>query len=351
MMMTTRRGLGKGMGCGYKNLVYKDPYIHGLSAKGVTTYLKVRRPDGFRMKVPSNLARKLIVDEGYELLDAKGFFMKNLPIADNSHFKGNFNAMDWGRVTVNPSVLFKMRGSANVYSDFDATKDNLDRVVYMDKGVCISNQEKYKEEKAPIIDMFYVKDGKVVKESFQAKGKDWVNMKNTKLDSKSCDIVAHLKHSKVPDSKFDKKELNKGIKVEMEHTRSKKVAKAIAKAHLTESKDYYKKLAKMEKTLNASKNMFAETILQQLGGRRFMAMTGAKDFWHYDDKNQMGFRIGRNSKSINMVRITHNAKDLYDVEFLRVRGMDVKVVNKVTDVYNDQLQEVFTENTGLYTSL
>lgn len=34
----TRKGLGRGLGKGYKNIVPRDPYIHGLSAKGVKTY-------------------------------------------------------------------------------------------------------------------------------------------------------------------------------------------------------------------------------------------------------------------------------------------------------------------------
>jgi hypothetical protein len=55
------------------------------------------------------------------------------------------------------------------------------------------------------------------------------------------DISSKLKHSKVPDRKFDKVQLSKGMKVEMEHTTSKKVAKAITKAHLLENKNYYKK--------------------------------------------------------------------------------------------------------------
>jgi hypothetical protein len=36
--MNTRKGLGKGMGMGYKNIVQQDPYIHALSAKGVKSY-------------------------------------------------------------------------------------------------------------------------------------------------------------------------------------------------------------------------------------------------------------------------------------------------------------------------
>ena len=37
-MVTIRKGLGKGMGCGYKNMLPNDKLIHGLSAKGVKTY-------------------------------------------------------------------------------------------------------------------------------------------------------------------------------------------------------------------------------------------------------------------------------------------------------------------------
>ena len=36
---------------------------------------------------------------------------------------------------------------------------------------------------------------------------------------------------------------------------------------------------------------------------------------------------------------------------MRVRGMTVKTIKKVDGIYFDQLQEVFTEATGLRTSL
>ena len=55
------------------------------------------------------------------------------------------------------------------------------------------------------------------------------------------------KHKDVPDSKFDQNELRMGIKVEMEHTDSKAIAKEISKDHLVECKSYYTRLAKMEK--------------------------------------------------------------------------------------------------------
>ena len=56
-----------------------------------------------------------------------------------------------------------------------------------------------------------------------------------------------------PDSAFDPVQLKKGIKVEMEHTNNPRVAKEIAKDHLTEHRDYYKALAKMERKLEKKK--------------------------------------------------------------------------------------------------
>lgn len=51
-----------------------------------------------------------------------------------------------------------------------------------------------------------------------------------------------------PKSKtYPKKLVSEGTKVEKEHTPSKKLASTIAKNHLDEDKQYYKKLKKVEK--------------------------------------------------------------------------------------------------------
>lgn len=52
------------------------------------------------------------------------------------------------------------------------------------------------------------------------------------------------------DKYFSTSQLKAGIKFELEHTTSKKVAKQIVKAHLMESPLYYKELAKLEKKLS-----------------------------------------------------------------------------------------------------
>ena len=89
----------------------------------------------------------------------------------------------------------------------------------------------------------------------------------------------------------------------------------------------------------------AKTILQQLGGNRFIAMTGAKNFG--SSRNSLQFKIGRNSKSISHVIITLKSSDLYDVEFIRMRGTSRKVVKKVKGVYADQLGTMFKKYTGM----
>ena len=61
---------------------------------------------------------------------------------------------------------------------------------------------------------------------------------------KKSKCPVHLKHGQDPDSKFNKKQLRMGIKVEMEHTYCPKIAKKIAKAHLHEDRVYYSKLKK-----------------------------------------------------------------------------------------------------------
>lgn len=58
-----------------------------------------------------------------------------------------------------------------------------------------------------------------------------------------------------PDEKFDPEQLAMGIKVEVEHGKSKEMAKEIAKDHLSEFPNYYTALAKMEKGLEKDKKL------------------------------------------------------------------------------------------------
>ena len=108
-----------------------------------------------------------------------------------------------------------------------------------------------------------------------------------------------------------------------------------------------KKIEKESVNEKMDKRQGGET-LKQLGGNRFIAMTGAKNF--AVGPKGMSFKIGRNSKNVNYVRIDLKG-DLYNMEFIQMRAGKMKVKSKEKGVYNDQLQKMFTKNTGMYTSL
>ena len=90
----------------------------------------------------------------------------------------------------------------------------------------------------------------------------------------------------------------------------------------------------------------AQTVLEQLGGRRFIAMTGSNNF--VKGENFIRFKVHRAQKSIKYVKITLTAMDTYDMEFMTRSGKHIRTVD---GIYADQLQETFTENTGLETRL
>jgi hypothetical protein len=91
----------------------------------------------------------------------------------------------------------------------------------------------------------------------------------------------------------------------------------------------------------------ARTILEQLGGGRFVAMTGARAFV----STGKGLRFRLPCRKANVVEITLTPSDEYDMRFWLLRGDNVKEVKRFEGVYFDQLQDLFTEATGLYTHL
>jgi hypothetical protein len=98
-------------------------------------------------------------------------------------------------------------------------------------------------------------------------------------------------------------------------------------------------------------NEVAQTILAQLGGSHFISMTGARHF--VADGDTLRFQVPSNLAEdvVNCVSITLNGNDLYDVRFGRVLGITFDLVAEHSDVYCDNLREIFTSETGLDTSL
>lgn len=97
----------------------------------------------------------------------------------------------------------------------------------------------------------------------------------------------------------------------------------------------------------------ARTILEQLGGNRFVAMTGARNFLGIE--KGLSFQLpgggGRVKAGVNNVQVILAADDTYKMYFSRRRGSSFKTVASHEGIYCDQLQEIFTKETGLYTSL
>ena len=100
--------------------------------------------------------------------------------------------------------------------------------------------------------------------------------------------------------------------------------------------------------------MIAKTILEQIGGRRFAAMTGSKDF--IDMGNGLRMSLAKNKTSANRLDIIYDAgADLYNMRFYR-KTFSKKTFERKTmaletheGIYCDMLADVFTMVPGLYT--
>lgn len=94
-----------------------------------------------------------------------------------------------------------------------------------------------------------------------------------------------------------------------------------------------------------------EIILEQLGGRKFIAMTGATVM--RDGDNKLIAKI-KGSKAYNHIEITHNSLDLYDIRFVKIGGQKIMYAIKKDEtfdnVYADSMINLIESETGLYLS-
>ena len=127
----------------------------------------------------------------------------------------------------------------------------------------------------------------------------------------------------------------------------------------------------------------AQTILSQLGGAKFVAMTGAKQLVAID--KGLRFKIGRNASKANLVKVILRGDDTYTMQFWQYRDFnpcnillryankglsreefnakvnaatekakaaaEPKMLKEYAGIYCDQLQELFTDYTHLNTRL
>ena len=113
----------------------------------------------------------------------------------------------------------------------------------------------------------------------------------------------------------------------------------------------------MTKTMSS-----AGTILEQLGGNKFIAMTGASHF--VSDGNTLRMTLPKNGSKANRLYITlDEGTDTYTMHFFRYTAPrrttktltftseKVKELYDTRGVYFAQLQPIFTSVTGFYTHL
>ena len=128
----------------------------------------------------------------------------------------------------------------------------------------------------------------------------------------------------------------------------------------------------------------ATTIYNQLGGHKFVVMTGAKNMIAIE--NGLRFNIGQNGSKANTVKVILNGDDTYTMQFIKqgrevneytilLRYMDKglseqefnetvtkaierakknaepKVLKEYNGLFFDQLQPLFTEYAKMYTRL
>lgn len=99
-------------------------------------------------------------------------------------------------------------------------------------------------------------------------------------------------------------------------------------------------------TTTETRQEIAGTILDQIGGRVFRTMTGAKDFIALE--SGLRLTIGRNAKNVRTIDIVLDSSDTYTVKFYNVRG---RVLSETSMVYADALRGMIEDNTGLRTSM
>lgn len=94
----------------------------------------------------------------------------------------------------------------------------------------------------------------------------------------------------------------------------------------------------------------SETILEQLGGQKFVAMTGCKNL--RTNGNDLIINLPKNKSKANLLKIKL-VNDLYNMEFLNFnkKTCNIKTIENYNCVYAEQLKGLFESVTGFYTSL
>lgn len=95
-----------------------------------------------------------------------------------------------------------------------------------------------------------------------------------------------------------------------------------------------------------------KTIVEQMGGKKFMMMTGCKKLLIDGERPAVTFEIGSGAKKrIKYVKVELMGDDTYTMTLSKIFKFEHKILATHEGVYFDMLQDIFTQETGMYTSL
>lgn len=90
------------------------------------------------------------------------------------------------------------------------------------------------------------------------------------------------------------------------------------------------------------------TIAKQIGNKALM-MIGTKNIFEID--NGLMIKHSCRGSKTNVIKITLNGSDLYDMEFIKTHGAKINTIAKEEDIYCDMLCDMIEKHSGLYTHL
>ena len=362
----------------YLDNILEDLCLCEACQKGYMTHPTRKTKIMFGKRYRNCIKKEDVTEAVYKL--KRGSTNKDLDELDallaRAGFKGkpDFNKMTWSIKNKNPKIakIIKSKGGKKIKESMDEDRTasiiqynqrQLDKLVakpnksYSDEeeiqrlrnaiAYAKSNQESVGEAVSP-------KGWNMSKKFITILGREVKNLQKYHRQQNEEDFLEVANYMELQ-LKYMKKNLNEGTcgygidgKIG-EEPAGPNLMKKIKK--ISKDKEKKKILKSKKEGVNERLNQSqAKTLLRQLGGNKFIVMTGAKQM--SIGKDGLMMKIGRNSKSITHVAIDlDRGKDLYTMKFIRVRKGIPKVVKKYDSIYADNLNNIFEKETGLYTRL
>lgn len=106
------------------------------------------------------------------------------------------------------------------------------------------------------------------------------------------------------------------------------------------------------KLIKGTKMQVANEILKQMGGNKFLAMTGASNLLALESGLQFKIPTRLASNKANIVRIVLDSDDTYTMTFYKfsMKKASSEILS-ASGLFCDNIMEFFTDATGIYIKL